>query len=82
MSITADQVRAAHAEGYAAGHALQPAMPNPYAGEPLPPWRFPRDPDARRRYDQQTRERRALARVWLTGWDKGHAAYAALRSGH
>jgi hypothetical protein len=66
--VTADQVRAARAEGHQAGFTRVPASPNPYAPEHVPVWqqRTRRDPR-----DQ------LLARAWSAGYTTGQAAYAA-----
>ncbi|MGW1679382.1 hypothetical protein [Saccharopolyspora sp. NPDC002376] len=65
MTLTVAQVRAAHDAGYAAGKQPRPPLANPYAAPPLKPWEAARlDPAARAEHDRQTRERRALARVW------------------
>ncbi|MCI2423469.1 hypothetical protein MOQ72_39265 [Saccharopolyspora sp. K220] len=55
-------------------------MPNPYAGVPLRPWERARmGADEVRQYEREARDRRLLARVWLTAWRRGLDAYAAER---
>lgn len=77
--VTAEQVRAARAEGYAAGYALQPPMPNPYAPPHVPVWLGPRTPAERAAARQRDRPALILARVWRLGYQDGQAAYAADR---
>lgn len=77
--ITADQVRAARAAGYAAGRALEPADANPYARY-VPSWSRPRDPGQARRLEREQRDAARLARVWLAGWRAGLDEHAAQRA--
>lgn len=74
--MTAEQVRAARAEGYAAGHGLTPSTPNPYAPEHLPAWHDRRTPAQKAADAPGERDALTLARVWLTGHAAGIAAYA------
>jgi hypothetical protein len=77
--VTAEQVRAARAEGYAAGYARQPSRPNPYAAEHVPVWRDRRTAAEKAAAKQAARPALILARVWLTAHGAGLAAYAAER---
>lgn len=77
--MTAEQVRTARAEGYAAGYALVPSRPNPYAPEHVPVWRDRRTAAEKAAAIQAARPARILAWVWLNGHGAGLAAYAAER---
>ncbi|MEU4444887.1 hypothetical protein AB0K14_03260 [Actinosynnema sp. NPDC050801] len=74
--MTAEQVRAVHAEGYAAGHALAPSQPNPYAPAHVPVWLDRRTPAEQRADEQRDRPARILAGVWQRAHSDGLAAYA------
>lgn len=77
--VTAEQVRAARAEGYAAGYALTPSRPNPYALPHVPAWLDRRSASEKAADEQRDRSARLLARVWLRAHADGLAAYAAER---
>lgn len=74
--MTAEQVRTARAEGYAAGYARLPARPNPYAPEHVPAWQDRRTAAEREIAERDARPARILAQVWLNGHRDGLAAYA------
>ncbi|MGH3863571.1 hypothetical protein [Actinokineospora sp.] len=76
-AVTTEQVRAARAEGYAAGYALAPTMPNPYAPPHVPVWEGPRTPAERAAAYERDRRARLLAGVWRKAHTDGLAAYAA-----
>ncbi|WP_414936629.1 hypothetical protein [Amycolatopsis sp. cmx-11-51] len=78
-AITAEQVRAARDQGYAAGYGLAPPTPNPYAPTHTPEWLGPRTPAERARRENAERGPLALACVWRQGYHNGQAAYAADR---
>jgi hypothetical protein len=78
-AVTAEQVRTARADGYAAGHSLAPPSPNPYAPEHVPVWRQPRTAAARAAADRQRAAARILARVWRVGYEAGLDAYGLER---
>ena len=78
-SVTAEQVRVARAEGYAAGYAITPSQPNPYAGPHVPVWRDRRTPAEKATDEPAERAARILARVWLVGHQNRLAAYARER---
>ncbi|MET8846629.1 hypothetical protein [Amycolatopsis sp. NPDC004625] len=75
-AITAEQVRAARDQGYAAGYGLAPPTPNPYTPAHEPEWRGPRTPAERARRETAERSPLVLARVWRLGYQDGQAAYA------
>jgi hypothetical protein len=77
--VTAEQVRAARAEGYAAGYAHQPSMPNPYAPPHVPIWQDRRTPAEKAADAQRNRPALILARVWQRAHTDGLAAYARER---
>ena len=77
--MTAEQVRAARAEGYAAGYARVPSRPNPYAPEHIPVWLDRRAAAEKAAAREAARPARILAWVWLNGHGAGLAAYAAER---
>jgi hypothetical protein len=78
-AITAEQVRAARDQGYAAGYGLAPPTPNPYTPEHVPEWLGPRTPVEHVYRDNTERGQLALARVWRQGYHEGQAAYARPR---
>jgi hypothetical protein len=78
-AVTAEQVRTAQAEGYAAGHSLAPPMPNPYAPAHVPAWQQPRTAAGRAAAERQAAPTRILAHVWRVGYQAGQAAYARER---
>lgn len=75
-AVTAEQVRAVRAEGYAAGYALTPSQPNPYALAHVPVWLDRRTSAERLADDQRDRPARILAGVWQRAHSDGLAAYA------
>lgn len=75
MTLDAGQVRAARAAGYAAGYALRPASPNPYAPTHVPAWRGPRTAAAVLQLAVGERRALLLALVWRAGYRAGLAAY-------
>jgi hypothetical protein len=77
--VTAEQVQAARAEGYAAGYTLAPSGPNPYAPVHVPVWRGPRTRAEQDAVEQQNRPALLLARVWRMAYQDGQAAYARER---
>lgn len=81
MTPPVERVQAVIREGYEAGQALTPAMPNPYAVEPLKPWELARMTEAEQaQRDRDKRDQRILASAWLSAWRKGLDAYAARRA--
>lgn len=78
-AVTAEQVRAARAEGYAAGYARTPSTPNPYAPEHVPVWRDRRTPTQRAADAPAVRAATTLAGVWRRAHAEGLAANAAER---
>ena len=79
-AITAEQVRAARDQGYAAGYGLAPPTPNPYTPAHVPEWLGPRTPAERAHRANAERGPLALARVWRRGYQDGQAAYARKRA--
>jgi len=77
--VTAEQVRDALAAGRAAGEALQPATPNPYAPPHVPAWEQPRTPAGRAAAEQRDAPALQLARVWRRGYQLGLAEYGRTR---
>ena len=81
MSPPVSAVQAAYREGYAAGQSRAPAMPNPYAGEPLQPWELARmSDDEQRQARREQHDRRILATTWRQARQKGIDAHAQRRS--
>ncbi|TCO64378.1 hypothetical protein EV192_101146 [Actinocrispum wychmicini] len=78
-SVTAEQVRAARAEGYAAGYALRPSRPNPYAPPHVPVWLDRRTTAEKAAGERHARSARILAGVWQRAHSDGLAAYARHR---
>lgn len=77
MIVTAEQVRATRVEGFAAGFARRPSLPNPYAPEYVPPWdQRRRTPAARAKLEAEDRPKLILARVWRVAFTRGQAEYA------
>ncbi len=74
--VTAEQVRAARTEGYAAGYRLRPSRPNPYAPPHVPIWQDRRTPAEKAADEQRNRPALILARVWQRAHTDGLAAYA------
>lgn len=79
-AVTAEQVRTARAEGYAAGYALAPTMPNPYAPPHIPVWEGPRTLAERATAYERDRRARLLAVVWREGHRDGLTAYGRDRA--
>jgi hypothetical protein len=77
--VTAEQVRAARAEGYDAGYARIPSRPNPYAREHIPVWRDRRTPAQKAADAPAERAALILAQVWQRAHAEGFAAYARER---
>ncbi|MBB4969095.1 hypothetical protein [Saccharothrix violaceirubra] len=77
--MTAEQVRAARAEGYAAGYALTPSRPNPYAPRHLPIWHDRRTATEKANAEKAEQPARILAGVWLRAHSEGLAAHARER---
>jgi hypothetical protein len=77
--VTADQVRQARDAGLAAGRALTPPAPNPYAPRHVPVWAGPRTPATKAAADAGAALARVLAAVWMDAYRRGLAAYAADR---
>jgi hypothetical protein len=77
--VTAEQVRAARSDGYAAGRRLAPSSPNPYAPEHVPAWRQPRTATARAAAERDRAAALILARVWRVGYEAGLDDYGRER---
>ncbi|WP_424183842.1 hypothetical protein ACOBQX_17945 [Actinokineospora sp. G85] len=78
-AVTAEQVSAARAEGYAAGYARTPSRPNPYAPAHVPAWLDRRTAAEKANAKQAEQPALILAGVWQQAHAQGLSAYARER---